>query len=455
MDVFISYRRDGGESWAPLIKEELRKRGVFAYLDKHNMKNGNFDDSLKTNIRNAPNFLLILSKGIFQKREGTDWVREEIKYATEIKRNIICVMVNGYDISIDLSDEHEAIKAISTYDILTYNDSNPKYLKASIDSIIGRMVNDNGKPWKKEAVSGSWYSSHSLTDADKLWMYTNYEVSRRLDKDVLKHIMDEDIFKTRKTINYMCLTLYDVDSIKQRTSRELAKNSGYEINVYGFAHEYEREEVEEAFGVGHFLFDNSDDERINSIQTVLGNNHLKYFDIIECTLALKDIKKPEQAIKDLVNYLNPEGGIIYFRELDDDYVDAYPDPNGYIKSLVDLLALDPGAGNRHLGKKMYTNLIRAGSDKIYISNQVVSTANVNFKTRRKILDAYFSYLVPEFESLVEEHPENDEYKAALDYLNKYYDEIIELFSSKDFYCRVGFIAGYGLFIEDDYDDEDD
>ena len=292
MDVFISYRRDGGESWAPLIKEELRKRGVFAYLDKHNMKNGNFDDSLKTNIRNAPNFLLILSKGIFQKREGTDWVREEIKYATEIKRNIICVMVNGYDISIDLSDEHEAIKAISTYDILTYNDSNPKYLKASIDSIIGRMVNDNGKPWKKEAVSGSWYSSHSLTDADKLWMYTNYEVSRRLDKDVLKHIMDEDIFKTRKTINYMCLTLYDVDSIKQRTSRELAKNSGYEINVYGFAHEYEREEVEETFGVGHFLFDNSDDERINSIQTVLKNNHLKYFDIIECTLVSPSSNSP-------------------------------------------------------------------------------------------------------------------------------------------------------------------
>ena len=122
---------------------------------------------------------------------------------------------------------------------------------------------------------------------------------------------------------------------------------------------------------------------------------------------------------------------------------------------MDLLALDPGAGNRHLGKKMYTHLIRAGADKIYLSNQIVSTANVNFKTRQKILDAYFSYLIPEFESLVAEHPENDEYHAGLDYLNKYYDEIIDLFSSKEFYCRIGFIAGYALFIEDDFDDEDD
>ena len=455
MDVFISYRRDGGESWAPLIKDELRKRGVFAYLDKQHMKNGKFDEALKANIRNAPNFLLILSKDVFQKREGTDWVREEIKYATKTKRNIICVMVNGYDPKIDLSNEHDAIKAVSTYDALTYNDSNPKYLKASLDSIIGRMVNEDGKPWKKEAISGSWYASHSLTDADKLWMYTNYEVSKKLDKDVLRHMMEEDIFKKRKEINYLCFTLYDVGSIKQRTSQEFAENKGYKINVYGFAHEYEKEEVEEAFGINHFLFNNSDNERITNITEILKLNNIKHFDVIECTLALKDLKKPEKAIKELVEFLNPEGGIIYFRELDDDFVDAYPDPNNYIKQLLDLLALDPGAGNRHLGKKMYTNLIRAGSDKIYISNQVVSTANVNFKTRRKILDAYFSYLIPEFESLVEEHPENDEYKAALDYLNKYYDEIIDLFSSKEFYCRIGFIAGYALFVEDDFDDEEE
>ena len=62
MDVFISYRRDGGESWAPLLKNELIKRGVLAYLDKHNMANGNFVKALQANIRNAPNFIILLSK---------------------------------------------------------------------------------------------------------------------------------------------------------------------------------------------------------------------------------------------------------------------------------------------------------------------------------------------------------------------------------------------------------
>ena len=188
---------------------------------------------------------------------------------------------------------------------------------------------------------------------------------------------------------------------------------------------------------------------MNNFTKETNENNLLY----DKSLVIVRMEKPEIVVKDLVKYLNPNGGIIYFRELDDDYVDAFPDPKGYVKSLVELLYLDTGAGNRHLGKKMYTNLIRAGSDKIYISNQVVSTANVNFRSRKEILDAYFSYLIPEFEYLVKTHPENDEYKAGLDYLNKNYDDVIDLFSSKEFYCRIGFIAGYGVFFEDEYEDE--
>lgn len=455
MDVFISYRRDGGESWAPLIKTELRKRGVLAYLDKHNMKNGNFDESLKANIRNSPNFLLILSKNIFQKREGTDWVREEIIYATNQNKNIICVMVNGYDPSIDLSNERDEIKAISTYDILAYNDSNNNHLTASIDSIINRMIDEQGRPWKKQAKSSSWYSNHSLTSDDTLWMGTNYEVSKKLDKAVLKQMMKEEIFN-KKEINYLCFNLYDVPSLKARCDVGYEKGDKKHIlNVYGLAHQYEKEDVINAFGEGRFLFDANDENRIEKIRELLINSDLEYFDIIECTLSLKDLAKPEKVLRELVNYVNPRGGIIYFRELDDDFVDAYPDPKGYIKSMIDLLSLDTGAGNRHLGKKMYTNLIRAGADKVYISNQCVSTANVNNITRKKILDAYFSYLIPEFKSLVASYPENDEYRAGYEWLSKYYDDVIDLFSSKEFYFKAGFISGYGVFIADEYIDEED
>jgi len=452
MDVFISYRRDGGESWAPLIKAELRKRGVLAYLDKHNMKNGSFDEALKANIRNAPNFLLILSKDIFQKREGTDWVREEIIYATKQKKNMICVMVNGYDPNIDLSNEVDEIKAISTYDILSYNDSNNNHLKASIDSILNRMVDEKGHPWKKHAQSTSWYSNHSLTSEDTLWMSANYEVSRNLDIGVLKRMLKEDIFKN-KTINYMCFNLYDVENIYKRCDPSLAKEAGYKLNVYGFAHKYEEDDVIDAFGEDHFITDVDDSNRLAKIKDLLLLADLPFFDIIECTLSLKDLDSPDVIVRELADYLNPNGGILYFRELDDDYVDAFPDPNGYIKTLIDFLSLDTGAGNRHLGKQMYRNLVRAGASKTFISNGVVSTANLDTKGRKKVLDAYFSYLIPEFRVLTESHPENDEYKAAYEWLVKNYDEVVGMFLSNEFYFRAGFVSGYGVFYLEEYKEE--
>ena len=81
-DVFISYRRNRGEAWASLIKELLEKKGVRVYLDKHKKRTVDFKESLLRNINESNNFLIILSEGIFEKREEDfDWVREEIKYA--------------------------------------------------------------------------------------------------------------------------------------------------------------------------------------------------------------------------------------------------------------------------------------------------------------------------------------------------------------------------------------
>ena len=455
MDIFISYRRDGGESWAPLIKSELKKKGVKAYLDKTDMRNGDFPESLKANIRNAPNFLLILSKGVWQKRgdNETDWVREEIIYATNQNKNIICIMVNGYDTKVDLSNEKEEISKISTYDILTYNDSNSDLREASIKSIIRRMKDENNKPWKATVKSNDWYSIHNITDEDRLWMISNYEVSRKMDYRLISKMIKEDCFKGRKNLNYFCLDLYDIEQIKKRTLLK-SEDSPFNIEAYGFCHDYELEGCEETFGENHFISGCLEENIKEKMEELLTINNIKYFDIMDCTLVLKDLKNPLSALKLLSTFLNPKGGAIFFKELDDDYVDGYPDEKGIVKTMVELLSLDPGAGNRHLGKQMYSLLLKSGADKVYLSDEIVSNANITSKQSKKILDAYFSYLVPEFKLLVHDHPENDEYRSGLEWLENYYDDAEELFSSKEFYFRAGFISGYGIYIDESYLDDE-
>ena len=57
-------------------------------------------------------------------------------------------------------------------------------------------------------------------------------------------------------------------------------------------------------------------------------------------------------------------------------------------------------------------------------------------------------------ALSREHPDNDEYKEAYDWLCIHYPEVQSLFRSSEFYFRTGHIAGYGVFTPPEDDEED-
>ena len=121
--------------------------------------------------------------------------------------------------------------------------------------------------------------------------------------------------------------------------------------------------------------------------------------------------------------------------------------------MVKLLALDEGAGERHLGKQMFSLLKKTCADSVYVSDELVSSANIPLKKRKKLIDAYFSYLVPEFQSLVKKYPENDEFRSGLEWLDRNYNDAVNLFSRDDFYFRAGFVSGYALYKNNDEEDE--
>ena len=314
------------------------------------------------------------------------------------------------------------------------------------------MVDENGKPWKRTVKSNAWYNTHPVSELDRLWMYTNYEVSRKMDFNTIRKLLKEDSFKNKERINILILDLYDIEQIKKRVEG-IQEKTNFDIHVYGFCHDYELDECKKAFGEYNFMPNILEEEYEQRINELLGFNHIKNFDLVEATLILKDLKKPLPLIRMLAKYLNPSGGALFFKELDDDFVSAYPDEKGYVKKMIRLLSLDPGAGNRHLGKKMYSILKQCGADSVYISDEICSSASMPAKNKKKLIDAYFSYLIPEFQYLVADHPENDEYRAGLEWLEQNYDDAVDMFMKDDFYFRAGFISGYALFNTSDDDDD--
>ena len=55
MDVFISYRRDGGYAMARLVYECMRNVGLSVFLDLEELRSGQFNEKLYKEIENCKN----------------------------------------------------------------------------------------------------------------------------------------------------------------------------------------------------------------------------------------------------------------------------------------------------------------------------------------------------------------------------------------------------------------
>lgn len=91
-DIFISYRRKGGAQYARIIQLMLAQRGYKVFLDYDELKDGVFGKRIKAAIKEAPVFILMLSKDALDRCcNADDWMREEVLLAIKEGKKIIPV----------------------------------------------------------------------------------------------------------------------------------------------------------------------------------------------------------------------------------------------------------------------------------------------------------------------------------------------------------------------------
>ncbi|XP_050531606.1 NAD(+) hydrolase sarm1 isoform X2 [Daktulosphaira vitifoliae] len=98
LDVFISYRRSTGSQLASLLKVHLQLRGFSVFIDVERLEAGKFDNNLLQSIKQAKNFLLVLTPKALDRcigdNECKDWVHKEIVAALSDQCNIIPIIDN-------------------------------------------------------------------------------------------------------------------------------------------------------------------------------------------------------------------------------------------------------------------------------------------------------------------------------------------------------------------------
>lgn len=110
-DVFISYRRVGGEESAKIIYDQLTRLGYTVFFDVETIRSGPFNTLLYKVIEDCRDVLVVLGPDSLDRcsNEG-DWVRLEIAHALKCGKNVIPVMLRGFSFPDSLPEDIDALR---------------------------------------------------------------------------------------------------------------------------------------------------------------------------------------------------------------------------------------------------------------------------------------------------------------------------------------------------------
>jgi hypothetical protein len=95
--VFVSYRRTD-EPWGLAIFQDLTQHGYDVFIDYDGIASGNFEAVILENIRARAHFLVLLTPTALERcGDPKDWMRREIEAALDSQRNIVPLMLAGFD----------------------------------------------------------------------------------------------------------------------------------------------------------------------------------------------------------------------------------------------------------------------------------------------------------------------------------------------------------------------
>lgn len=162
--IFISYRRDGGEDLAGRISDKLTGLGYQVFYDVESMRSGKFNTQIYAAIEGCEDVLLILPpRGLDRCKDPNDWVRLEIEHAIRCGKNIIPVMMRGFEFPADLPD---SIASVQTYEGVK---AVPEYFNAVIDRV--EVLLNSQRPQSRPAAPSA---DSTLTAAIRFLNYGMY-----------------------------------------------------------------------------------------------------------------------------------------------------------------------------------------------------------------------------------------------------------------------------------------
>jgi len=136
--VFISYRRTN-LPWALAIFQNLSRHGYDVFFDYTGVAQGDFESVILGNIKARAHFLVLLTPSALEHiHEPGDWLRHEIETALETRRNIVPLVLEGFDFSSAANQLTGKLAELKKYNALEVTAS---YFMEAMDRLRNRFLN--------------------------------------------------------------------------------------------------------------------------------------------------------------------------------------------------------------------------------------------------------------------------------------------------------------------------
>jgi tetratricopeptide (TPR) repeat protein len=145
--VFISYRRTN-VPWALAIHQNLTQYGYDVFFDYEGIASGDFEQMILENIRARAHFIVVLTPSALERcKDPGDWLRREIETALDTQRNIVPLMLEGFDfgapaIATYLTGKLAALKSYNALPVPAayfpeaMQRLRDKYLNVALDAVL-------------------------------------------------------------------------------------------------------------------------------------------------------------------------------------------------------------------------------------------------------------------------------------------------------------------------------
>lgn len=190
-NIFISYRREGGFETARYLYDHLKWDGYIVTFDLDTLRNGRFDKALLARIDECTDFIVVLSKGCFDRSldsgfpKENDWLRKELGYAIEKGKNVIPVPLGAFEFPAKLPDDIDGVRFLN----------GPTYSKEYIDSFYGKIkvFLKTPEPGRRTTVGkkfmhgAGWLLFAGILAASLLWRWNPWHAASGISAPVPAH----------------------------------------------------------------------------------------------------------------------------------------------------------------------------------------------------------------------------------------------------------------------------